>query len=296
VVTRIQIAKPDIVKLFESAPHVLKHADVSRMFDDNREFWRLAKGMTITSFLRFMLEKTELKEIRFDFPQRSISGYVWGEAPLMEQLLGLVEGSFYSHYTALRIHGLTEQVPKTIFLNHEKPESSVMHTTAGPYEQSAIDSAFRSPPRVSKNEVTHGDVRLVLLQSAFQGGKGLEEGSVNFGGSRELKLRYPSIERTLIDIAVRPFYAGGVFEVADAFKRAQGDGVSVNRMSALLQDMMFGYPYHQAIGYYLERAGYRASSVELFARLPMERDFYLANDMGKTTYVPRWRLHVPEGF
>ena len=99
----------------------------------------------------------------------------------------------------------------------------------------------------------------------------------------------------MIDVVVRPFYAGGVFEVAKAFENAKTK-LSVNAMQAMLKRMAFGYPYHQAIGYYLERAEYKPTVVELFRRLPMERDFYLTHNMGKTAYNSRWRLFVPEGF
>lgn len=83
--------------------------------------------------------------------------------------------------------------------------------------------------------------------------------------------------------------------MAKAFENAKGL-LSVNAMRAMLKQLHFGYPYHQAIGFYLERAGYRSSQVELFAREPMACDFYLTHAMGRTTYNSRWRLHVPEGF
>lgn len=294
--TRIQIAKPDIVKMFEQMPHVLKARDVAKAFDESRNFWRLTQSTSVRSFTAFMTEKTPLKPVRFPFPQREVSGFTWGDQPLLEVLLGLVDNSFLSHYTAVRIHGLTEQVPKTVFLNHEKPSSTVTYSKHPDlFEQSAIDAAFTRPPRASQNEVTHGDVRVVFLQSAYQAGLGVTASTVNYGGDRDLHLRYTNLERTLIDIVVRPFYAGGVFEVAKAFENARHQ-VSVNTMASMLKRMEFGYPYHQAIGYYLERANYKPSLVDLLRKLPMERDFYLTHAMGKSAYVKRWRLHVPEGF
>lgn len=295
--SRIQIAKPDIVKKFETLPRVLRGKDVAQVFEDQREFWRLTKSMTVRSFIDFMTEKTLLSEVRFAFPQRDVIGYTWGQVPTLEVLLGLIDDSFYSHYTAVRIHGLTEQVPKTIYVNHERSRTSALgrDEPQSAYEQDAIDRAYRRPPRVSHNQTTFNGTRIVLLQSAYQHGIGLTSGAVNYGGDRPLKLRYTTLERTLIDAAVRPFYAGGVFEVAKAFENAR-DEVSVNAMAAMLKNMRFGYPYHQAIGYYLERAQYKPSVVELFRKMPMERDFFLTHEMKKTSYVKRWRLHVPEGF
>ena len=110
-----------------------------------------------------------------------------------------------------------------------------------------------------------------------------------------INIRATNLERTLIDAAVRPAYSGGVSEVAKAFELAK-DVVSVNAMGAMLGKLQFTYPFHQSIGFYLERAGYRASSLDLMRRFPMEFDFYLTHDMGSTRYVPSWKLYVPEGF
>ena len=63
------------------------------------------------------------------------------------------------------------------------------------------------------------------------------------------------LERTLIDIAVRPTYAGGIPEVLEAYRRARGK-LSLNRLAATLSKMDYVYPYEQAVGFLLERSGY----------------------------------------
>jgi len=295
--TRLQIAKPDIVKAFSQGPSVLRASDLAQVFEQNRSFWRLAQKTTLREFSDFMVDKSELRRINFPFPQQAVSGYTWGEAPLWETLLGLVKDSYYSHFTAIRIHGLTEQLPKTLYLSREKHRGEPSRSGTPPvYPQENIDAAFQRPPRVSSNQVELDEgVRVLLLETAYHEGLGISAAEVNLGGERPLRLRYTNLERTMIDIVVRPFYSGGVFEVAKAFENAKGQ-LSVNAMRALLKKLRFGYPYHQAIGYYLERAGYRSSQVELFRRESMERDFYLTHGMRSTTYSSRWRLHVPEGF
>jgi hypothetical protein len=73
--------------------------------------------------------------------------------------------------------------------------------------------------------------------------------------------------------------------------------VSVNKLVAHLKQMDFVYPYHQAIGFYLERAGgYRPAQIALLREVEMKWDFYLAHDMRDTAYSPEWRLHYPQGF
>jgi predicted transcriptional regulator of viral defense system len=104
-----------------------------------------------------------------------------------------------------------------------------------------------------------------------------------------------SLERTLIDIAVRPDYSGGPGEVLKAFENAK-EKVSINKLNAILKKINFIYPYHQVIGFYLERAGYRASQIDLLRKKEIEYDFYLTYNMGETEYSPIWKLYYPKGF
>ncbi|MGH7784755.1 MAG: type IV toxin-antitoxin system AbiEi family antitoxin domain-containing protein, partial [Candidatus Binatia bacterium] len=71
---------------------------------------------------------------------------------------------------------------------------------------------------------------------------------------------------------------------------------SINRLAATLRQLAYVYPYHQAIGFYLERAGYDENSIDLMRQFPQDFDFYLAHKMGASEYVSAWRLHVPRGF
>ena len=65
-------------------------------------------------------------------------------------------------------------------------------------------------------------------------------------------LETTKLERTLIDIAVRPSYAGGVFEVLEVYKRAKNNA-SISVIITTLKKLNYLYPYHQIIGFYMER-------------------------------------------
>lgn len=257
-----------------------------------RAGWRLAQRTTIRDFIVFLKKQGKLKEHKFAFPHQPETLYVWGEIPMMELLLHLKPRSYYSHYTAMRLHGLTEQVPKVLYLSYERSSDTQWGTSL---TQSAIDEAFQRPARISNNTTDFNDFQVLLINSANTGELGVLNHEAQLSLESRVSVRVTNIERTLIDAAVRPAYSGGVFEVAKAFELAK-NVVSVNAMGAMLSKLRFTYPYHQAIGFYLERAGYRASSLDLMRRFPMEFDFYLTHEMSATRYVPAWRLYVPEGF
>ena len=290
--SRIQIAKPDILAYFEALPPVIRHKQMMGFLAKERAGWRLAQRTTIRDFIVFLKKQGKLKEHKFAFPHQPETLYVWGEIPMMELLLHLKPRSYYSHYTAMRLHGLTEQVPKVLYLSHERSSDTQWGTSL---TQSAIDEAFQRPARISNNTADFNNLQVLLINSATTGELGVLNHEAQLSLESRVSVRVTNIERTLIDAAVRPAYSGGVFEVAKAFELAK-NVVSVNAMGAMLSKLRFTYPYHQAIGFYLERAGYRASSLDLMRRFPMEFDFYLTHEMSATRYVPAWRLYVPEGF
>lgn len=290
--SRLQIAKSDILAFFAAQPRrVFKLREISALLSAERGGWRLAQSTTVDVFIKFLLKSGELKKHAFEFPNRPETLYVWGDVATLEMLQHLKAKSYFSHYTAMRLHGLTEQVPKTVYISHERSELSA--TNASELDQAAIDAAFRRPARVSNNAVEFGNQRIVLLNSAFTGSEGVI--SHPAGPSSKELVQVTNIERTLIDAVVRPVYSGGVYEVAKAFEQAK-EAVSVNTIGAMLRKLQFGYPYHQAIGFYLERAGYRSSSLDLMRRFPMKFDFYLTHEMAETRYDKTWRLHVPKRF
>ncbi|GMU34273.1 MAG: hypothetical protein AMXMBFR20_21450 [Planctomycetia bacterium] len=242
-----------------------------------------------------MLTSTKLSKVTFPFPKPYAreTRFIWGDVDLREVMLTLKPNCHFSHYSAMQLHGLTEQVPKTTYINFEQQLAS---NPTGELAQKNIDAAFRRPVRTTKYIAETDQFRVCILNGKNTGYLGVEEIDHRpAGGGRKFKIRLTGIERTLIDVAVRPVYSGGVFEVFKAYRLAR-ETVSVNKLAAMLQKLRFIYPYHQVIGYYLERSGYRSTQIDLLRRFPMEFDFYLEHNMKQTEYVKAWRLYVPKGF
>ena len=293
--TRIHIAKPDIERYFdELTQRIHRRKDIAEYLAEQRDFWRLAQSTTTPAFIKFLIEYSKLTEIVFPFPRpyKKETRYAWGDATLYEVMLTLKHDIYFSHYTAMMIHGLTEQLPKTTYLNQEQ---KITGRTGGELTQRGIDLAMQREVRTSSNVAETDDFRVCIVSGKNTGNYGVVEETI-VGTEKPLgRLRFTRLERTLVDIVVRPVYAGGVQEVAKAFELAR-EKVSVNVLAATLEKLDYLYPYHQAIGYYLERAGYKPAQLDLLRRFPMKFDFYLAHGMKETQHVKEWRLHVPKGF
>jgi predicted transcriptional regulator of viral defense system len=107
-------------------------------------------------------------------------------------------------------------------------------------------------------------------------------------------VRATTIERTLVDLTVRPIYGGGVENVLAAYNRAKGQ-MSARKLAATLKALDYVYPFHQAVGFYLQRAGYPETDYGLFQDMEMKFNFYLAHNLRGKTFDPKWRLYHPKG-
>jgi predicted transcriptional regulator of viral defense system len=287
--SRLSIAKNDIVKLFEeSSKRVFARADLEQVLGDNRGFWRLAQTTNTHQFVEFLLKNSKMQRHKFDLPHRPTDRYSWGEVPTYEIVQSLRPTGYFTHLTAIYLHGLTEQIPKTIYLNYEQQASG----GGGTLTQPALDRAFKSACRVSKNVTIFREQQICVVNGQNTG----QLGVTNIETADGSELRVSDVERTLIDATVRPVYAGGMFQVAEAFATAR-DRVSINRLVAYLRKLNFTYPYHQAIGYLLQRTGlYSEAQLDMLRQFEMEFDFYLTHAMKEMDYAPNWRLFVPKGF
>lgn len=290
--TRIQIAKPDILALFDAAPGMIyKPSELAAILRRERDFWRLATSTSVAGFIEFLIASGNLRRVVFPFPKpyHAETRYTWGPVDLVRIALTLKPDCHLSHYSAVQVHGLTEQIPKTIHINFEQPLTS---NSSGEMSQKSIDAAFKRKVRTTSFVAETDGFRVCVLNGKNTGYLGVVDDVIAPGTNA--RLRVTNLERTLIDIAVRPVYSGGVHEVAKAYELAK-PSLSVNRLAAMLKRLAYIYPYHQAIGFYLERAGYRPAQLDLLRRFETRFDFYLEHQMKETRYVKEWRIHVPKG-
>ena len=290
--SKLQAARGQIIAYFENLPrYALTDADLAGILFKRAGEWRLAANTSVDKFVRFLLEATAMRRVSIvpvgENVHRTVTRYVWADASPYAVAATLESRAYLSHGTAVLLHGLTDQLPSVICVSREQSQQYGRESTL---EQEGIDNAFRQPERRSNALFTYDNFQVVLLHGKNTGR--LEVGTITYG--RE-QLSVTKLERTLIDITVRPAYAGGVYQVLEAYRRAQSD-MSTSILLATLKKLDYIYPYHQAIGFYMQRAGYKPEQYERLRSLGLNHDFYLAHGLREREFDSAWRLHFPKGF
>ena len=270
---------------YELKKGVFSSSELYGILAANRDEWSLVKSTGFKKLVELLHERKALEEIKLSFPRERVIRYIKSQTSPYELALSLDENAYLSHHTAIYLHSLTDIVPKNIFVNSEQ---SPKRSKGSGLLQERIDRAFKNPARTTTNKATYNEYTIWHLNGKNTGCYGVIE-VIKY----DTMQRVTDIERTLVDVAVRPQYSGGVFEVLKAYKLAK-DKLSVAKLYETLKKLDYIYPYHQVVGFYLEKVGLEDRLLEPFIKMGLEFDFYLDHEIEDMAYSARWRLYYPD--
>lgn len=200
---------------------------------------------------------------------------------ILELVQRLKPNAHLSHLSALQLHGLVSVEAKRIYITTELSKKQSREIT--PLTQEQVDKAFVQPQRKQAPAFTWKSYIVYHLNGKFTNQLGIE---------RLNACRVTNLERTLIDSIVRPDYAGGPFTILEAFKKAKAR-LDIPKLIDMVNRLAFIYPYHQALGFYLEKAGYDVNKLTLLKAKHYMLNFYLAYDMENMSYDTNWKIYYP---
>ncbi|OGI04802.1 MAG: hypothetical protein A2Y25_04230 [Candidatus Melainabacteria bacterium GWF2_37_15] len=279
----------NLLNLFkETNKQIFTTLDLKSLKEDAILSKYIPSKTTFPEFLTFLIENSILKYVCLDFTNRDVKRLFFEEPNVYELAISINPNCYFSHYSAVFINNLTDNIPKIIYINNEQ---SPKHKQEEPLKQIDITKSFYKEPRTSKNIAKYKDYKICWLNGKNTNNLGVVEKIID----NNLKVKVTNIERTLIDISVSPHYAGGVVEVLNAYKSAKGR-FSVEKMANMLKNINFRYPYHQVIGYYLEKAGYKEKEYQLFRDFGIEYKFFVVRNIDDKNrdFNDKWNLYVPK--
>ena len=264
--------------------------DLQDIFRSNKDEWRLSTRTTYAKFLTYLVEKKQLLKVKKLIHIESGSEkliYTVENANKYDIICTIKKNGYLSYLTALVIHELTLQIPKTLYISEEIHDT---YLTKNILNQESIDRVFskeqRTTTNIYKDEISNE--RYVLIEKKIN--------TKNIGIIDDISLNYPTsnIERTLIDCVVRPQYSGGIFSVLEAFRKAIGI-LDLKKLDSYLDDLNYTYPYHQLVGFYLDRAGYNESDLQPFLNKVSNFKFYMTYNLSNKKLDSKWNIYYPEG-
>ena len=286
---RLTIAKHAIFdKLSGATEKVYSQASLANLLRRQRNSWDLAAHTNVHDFISFLMKEGMLRAHNFRSKEygRQLIRYSWGDVPFLQLALSLNGRGYFCHGTAVSLHRLTKLDKKMIYLNVEQ---SIKPSGEGSLSQEAIDRAFSGRQRQSKLIYKYRDMSVVMISGKNTARLGVEDMKITSADTAQVT----NLERTLIDVTVRPAYAGGPSEVLRAYRTARSR-MSVDRLLFILKKLDYVYPYHQAIGFLMQKAGYAEKSYAKLRAFGLHHDFYLAHGLQVRRYSEEWRLFYPK--
>lgn len=231
-------------------------------------------------YIHYYTQQNLITNIVLTGSQQDINRYTLHPPSPLAVALSLKNGVYFSHHTAAWLHGLLPQDPTTYYVAFEVPAS---HSKGGDLQQANIDAAFSKPQRKSNTIYIWEGLTFMLLHSLEIGPKSIEKRD---------GIRLTSLERTLLEMTMRPAYSGGPMMILRAYQEAL-PRISVKKLLDLLKRLELIYPYHQSIGFYLTQAGYKGPELKQLARWPRPYRFYLDYQMEAPCFDLKWNVYYP---
>lgn len=279
-----------ITGFFDSlGKRVFLRSELVRLIYKNREQWAIVQDASPDDVIDDFVESLPLRYfvLKSDNYTHEFQRYGWRTPDPLEVAASIrAPKSYLCHSSALFMHKLVDHFPHELCVNYEQSDKP---KPSGGLTQESLHRAFRAKQRESAFTFRYVECHIVVLSGKHTGGLGVGEMPLATGA----KVRVTTLERTLIDATVRPGYAGGVASVLEAYRRAHRQ-VSVPKLVDTLKELDYVYPFHQAIGFYMERAGFAAKQLALLKAQGTNWDFYVAHSIRNPVFNREWRIHHPK--
>lgn len=242
--------------------NILNRTTIINILNKLRSEDKIIQSTSISNFLRYAVDILGLFEEITIFDERkgeTLSRYIatYTKVSPYEIALSLLSKSFLTHYSALYINDLTINNPKDIYINKEQSKKYINSSkNIKQITQGRVDYAFSKKMRSTStiyNFNYHKEFyRVHVLNSKNTQNTGVI--SVKpIGFSKQIEVT--NVERTLIDVVVRPKYSGGVKEILESYIRTEGK-VNIDKLLDYLDKFDYAYPYHKSILFFLKYAKY----------------------------------------
>lgn len=272
--------------------NVFLETDLKSIFNRNKKKWDLTYSTTFEKFVNHLLKRSYLSFI--EVPEFNKIIYIWKENTLTDEAvyevaLAIKPRSYISHYSAMFLLNLTEQIPKTIYVTYDR-ESPINKRKNIDLLQESIDRAFSKEKKKPRVVASFKGYDIVLIS----GTDSKKTGVTNIKLFNGITIQVTNIARTLIDIVVRPELSGDVTEIAKAYSLVKNQ-VQIKQLKTYIKSKDYIYPYEQVVGFLMEYVGYDADKVEeIHGMCKNIFSFYLGRNIKNPLFSEKWKIYYPK--
>ncbi|MEJ1962257.1 MAG: hypothetical protein WDO56_12200 [Gammaproteobacteria bacterium] len=286
--SKLAKAEPALAGLLAQSPgRIYSRVELKPLHSRARDDGLLAKHTSLDQVIDHLTRHHHLLPITLSSAEygKALQRYSAGRPHPYALAISIRRSGYLSHATAAHLHQLLP-TSTPIYLNIEQSAKPVPAQRS--LSQPAIDRAFAGKQRQSNLSYRNGDFVCTILA-----GKNTRRAGVELSTHPAAKdLPVTNLERTLIDITVRPGYAGGIPAVLTAYRAAR-ERVDISKLVAILDHIDHAYPFAQSIGFLMRLADYPKDALTTLKSRQTAYDFYLAYGMRETAYDSDWRIHYP---
>lgn len=232
----------------------------------------------------------------YDYNNKSSSHEIYVFYPEEQNIYtianGLEKNRYISHYSALHANQLILDQSGKIFLKRERKTTSLRKDL----NQKDVDISFSLPMRASSlvYNITWDkkEYSIILIE-----GTGNQKLGINKIYINDFSYFYcTDIERTLIDIVMRPRYAGSLDNIVIAFNNVKDD-IDLEYLATILNTLNPMYPYENNIAFFMYAANYPLKKIDLFlSKINLKKvnyKFYLDYQMISKKYNEDFNVYYP---
>ena len=195
-------------------------------------------------------------------------------------LLSLKKRAFLSMSSSLNYQGLSSYRDDFVFISQEQsPKEDYNHSKL---TQEAIDNAFSKDYRRTKKVGKYNNKHIVFLEP---------KNTKEFGVIEINGIKVSSVSRALVEMVVNVQYFRNTKELISVFKKIKSN-IDIDEVFDIVEKFDFIYPYHQSIGYILEKIGFKREKLYKFKECVSKLNFYTDKKQDNYKYIAYWKMYV----
>ncbi|MDE0150993.1 MAG: hypothetical protein OXK80_00650 [Bdellovibrionales bacterium] len=199
---------------------------------------------------------------------------------------------YLSHFSALYLHELINHRPEEYFLSTEIVGKTPTHSKENISER--IHQAFLKSPRKTSKYFMYQKTKITLLKKQDLKRIGVNNKLMKIDETKQIKIFFTSLERTLLDSIISPHYSGGIKTVINSFSKAR---INIDKLYKIYKAYSPCYPYWQSIGFLLSKLKEPSFSKRWLKYFSSPKiKFYLDKNFNEDwLYDLKWKIHYPKG-